>query len=183
MQNPSFVVALILGSIMLTAAIWVYVRHQAFGFGGAVLTVFGAILLGMPVWRTIDVSIDQKGISAKFEQLRTEIIEVQQGAEAKISQVEKRTDDQISRMRQRTEALEQYEAIQALYGEHKSKKSCSEYRRIVEQIKVYTESTNPVPESFRYTIRYPSQKAMPTISDLAIDRITRIQRVRSQCFE
>jgi len=89
----------------------------------------------------------------------------------------------LEKVRRREEALKQYDAIQALYGEHKSKKSCIKYRSIVEQIKVYVGSTNPVPKSFRYSIRYPSKKPMPTISDLAIDRITRIQRVRSQCFK
>jgi hypothetical protein len=80
-------------------------------------------------------------------------------------------------------ALEEFEAIQEIYNEHKSETTCVEYRNMVEQIRVFDGSPNPVPESFRYTILYPSKKAMPTISDLATDRITRIKRVRSQCFK
>lgn len=167
---------------MLIAATWVFVRHRSFGIGGGVLTVFGAILLGMPVWRTVDVSVDQSGVSAKFEQLETQIVDVKRETATKISQVEKRTEGQVSQLQRRTNALEQAQAIQAFYNEHKSRRTCMQYREIVKKISAYVGKTELVPEHMRYTVRYPSKKDTPTISDLATDRITRVKQVRSECF-
>jgi hypothetical protein len=63
------ILGLVLGSVMISTVCWTYAMHQQFGVGGAVLTVFGAILVGLSVWRTIDVSISPKGgVKAKFEQ-------------------------------------------------------------------------------------------------------------------
>lgn len=171
MDNPTFIVALILGAFMLCATMWVYIRKQVFGLGGSVLTVFGAVLIGMPVWKTIDVSVGQDGVNAKFEQMQAQITEVKKDADIKITQVERRTA-----------ALEQYEVIQAQYAKHKKENDCTDLRNIVEKIRVYSDSDYLVPEGFRYSVRYPSIKARPTISDLVTDRIGRIKRVKSQCF-
>lgn len=80
-------------------------------------------------------------------------------------------------------ALEDYEAVQALYGQSKPADNCVEVRRIVEHIRLYAGNERLVPESFRYTVRYPATKPAPTISDLAVDRITRIKKTKSQCFD
>lgn len=79
-------------------------------------------------------------------------------------------------------ALVDYEAVQALYLQARQSQSCVDYRRIVEHIRVYVGNKRPVPENFRYTVRYPTTKPMPTISDLATDRITRITQANSKCF-
>jgi hypothetical protein len=39
--NPAFIVALVLGTVMLASVCFVYVKHRTFGFGGASLTGFG----------------------------------------------------------------------------------------------------------------------------------------------
>jgi hypothetical protein len=80
-------------------------------------------------------------------------------------------------------ALEDYEAVQALYGQSRPAGNCVEVRRIVEHIRLYAGNERLVPESFRYTVRYPATKPAPTISDLAVDRITRIKNAKSQCFD
>jgi len=73
MANRVFTVALVLGSIILVTVCWVYIQHQAFGFGGTVLTVSAVVLLGMSVWRNIDVSVSEKGFQAKLEQVENKI--------------------------------------------------------------------------------------------------------------
>src|SRR5262245_11533691 len=70
-SNPAFVVALVLGSLMLACVCYVYVRHQTFGMGGSALSGLGVLLVGMSVWRTVDVSFDEKGVRAKLEQVET----------------------------------------------------------------------------------------------------------------
>jgi len=79
-------------------------------------------------------------------------------------------------------ALEDYEAVQALYSQAKSAHTCVEFRRIVEQIRLSVGNDRLVPESFRYTVTNPSTKPTPTISDLATDRIIRIKNINTQCF-
>ncbi|MBU0909102.1 MAG: hypothetical protein KKA54_20345 [Proteobacteria bacterium] len=80
-------------------------------------------------------------------------------------------------------ALEDYEAVHALYGQSRPADNCVEIRDIVEHIRLYVGNERLVPESFRYTVRYPTPKSVPTISDLATDRITRIKNTKSQCFD
>lgn len=69
--NPAFIVALVIGVTMLGAVCFVYVKHQTFGLGGTCLSGFGVILIGMSVWKTVDVSFDEKGIKAKLEQVES----------------------------------------------------------------------------------------------------------------
>jgi hypothetical protein len=68
MNNPAYVVALVLGSIILVSVCFVYVRHQVLQFSGMGLTAFAVVLIGMSVWKNIDVSVDQNGFTAKLEQ-------------------------------------------------------------------------------------------------------------------
>jgi hypothetical protein len=68
MNNPAYIVALVLGSIMLLSVCFVYVRHQVLQFSGMGLAAFAVILVGMSVWKNIDVSVDQNGFTAKLEQ-------------------------------------------------------------------------------------------------------------------
>lgn len=83
----------------------------------------------------------------------------------------------------RNKALADFESVQAIYNRSKSAKTCVQFRRIVEEIRLYVGNKRSVPESFKYSVLYPSKKSNPTISDLAIDRITRVKRINSQCFD
>ncbi|MDD5365396.1 MAG: peptidoglycan-binding protein [Gallionellaceae bacterium] len=68
MQNPAYVVALALGGIMLLSVCYVYVRHQVLQVGGMAMSGFAVILVGMSVWKSIDISVSGAGISAKLDQ-------------------------------------------------------------------------------------------------------------------
>ncbi len=82
------------------------------------------------------------------------------------------------------QALDDTTAIQAIYERASRDRSmgCPDVRRSVETIRVYTASGLPVPESYRYTVRYPREVADPTVADYATDRIERIKRSRAGCF-
>ncbi|HWR20945.1 MAG TPA: hypothetical protein VN444_03685 [Verrucomicrobiae bacterium] len=75
-----------------------------------------------------------------------------------------------------------YDAVQALYGKHKRTDDCTEIRRIVAEISEYAGNQQPVPQDARYSVRFPSMKADPTIADLVTDRITRVRSVKAECF-
>ena len=80
-------------------------------------------------------------------------------------------------------ALADYEAVQAIYIQAKAKgQTCVHYRNVVEKIRLHVGNPRLVPESFRYSVKFPSTKDTPTISDLATDRILRIKNVSTQCF-
>lgn len=75
-----------------------------------------------------------------------------------------------------------YDAVQALYSKHKSTYDCTEIRRIVAEISEYAGNQQPVPQDARYSVRFPSTKANPTMADLVTDRITRIRKGKAECF-
>lgn len=65
----TLIMGLILGTICVLAAIYNFVRHQNFGLGGVVLVVFGALLLGLSIWHSIELSISADGsVTAKYTQ-------------------------------------------------------------------------------------------------------------------
>lgn len=68
MQNPAYAVALILGGIMLLSVCYVYVRHQVLQAGGMAMSGFAVLLVGMSVWKSIDISVNEQGFSARLEQ-------------------------------------------------------------------------------------------------------------------
>ncbi|MCP3690349.1 MAG: hypothetical protein GY784_18255, partial [Gammaproteobacteria bacterium] len=69
MENPVFLIALIVGSIILLSVCFVYIRHQVLPLGGIALSLIGMILMGLSVWKSVDISIDDSGIHAKLDQI------------------------------------------------------------------------------------------------------------------
>jgi tetratricopeptide (TPR) repeat protein len=82
----TFALGILFGSIMLSTVCWVYLTRQEFGIAGAFLTVFGVVLLGLSIWKTIHVSVDSQGkVSAKLEerveQIQEDVRQVSQDAQ------------------------------------------------------------------------------------------------------
>jgi hypothetical protein len=72
-KNRTFEVGMLVGISLLGSVCWVYLQTHDLTSGGLAIALFGFILLSLSVWRNIDVSIGQKGITAKFEQFAAEI--------------------------------------------------------------------------------------------------------------
>ncbi|WP_321917448.1 MULTISPECIES: peptidoglycan-binding domain-containing protein [Paraburkholderia] len=70
-SNPAFLIGLVLGALMIVAVVYVYVKHRSFGLGGSCMSLLGVVLVGMSVWKSVDVSIDGKGMSARLDQVET----------------------------------------------------------------------------------------------------------------
>ena len=65
----TLIMGIILGTICLLAVVHNFVRHQNFGLGGVVLVAFGAMLLGLSIWQSVELSVDADGIvTAKYKQ-------------------------------------------------------------------------------------------------------------------
>lgn len=69
LETPVLCVSLAFGALSLGAAVWVYIKHQYFGFGGSILSMVGIILLGMSVWKSIDI---QAGENYRVRLLKAE---------------------------------------------------------------------------------------------------------------
>ncbi|HEC61671.1 MAG TPA: hypothetical protein ENI27_05390 [bacterium] len=98
-----------LGGLMILSVCWVYIKNQQFGFAGGVLTVFGVLLIGLSVWRTVNISISLKeGIKASFDQMERSVKEVVHQVReleshllTNISALEEMQPDKIANLRQR----------------------------------------------------------------------------------
>ncbi len=67
-KDADFVVGLVVGTAILGSVSFVYVRHQKLGLNGATLSLIGMILIGMSLWKSIDVGANHKGVWARLEQ-------------------------------------------------------------------------------------------------------------------
>lgn len=60
---------LIVGLLMLLAVCYVYVARRDFGLGGVVLSVFGVVLVGLSIWKTVEITVSANGdVTATFVQ-------------------------------------------------------------------------------------------------------------------
>ncbi len=76
MQSWSYAVGMIMGSVAVVSASYVWVKHQRFGVGGAFLSFVGVVLLGLSVWSRARVEISEGGLLAEFERLQQRLEEV-----------------------------------------------------------------------------------------------------------
>ena len=85
----ALILGLVFGSLMLCSLLFVYIKHKTFGLGGSVLTVFGVMLLGLSIWKTVEISITPKGeIEAKFEALEKRVEDVREIGNSTITKVD-----------------------------------------------------------------------------------------------
>lgn len=68
-KDIAFYFGLVLGSMLLVGAVYVYVKRLTFGLGGVVLIVFGAFLVGLSIWTSFTVSVKADGsLTAEYKQ-------------------------------------------------------------------------------------------------------------------
>ena len=85
----ALILNLVFGSLMLCSLLFVYIKHRTFGLGGSVLTVFGVMLLGISIWKTVEISVTLEGeIEAKFEALEKRVEDVREIADSTTTKVE-----------------------------------------------------------------------------------------------
>ena len=76
MQSWSYAVGMLIGSVAVVSASYVWVKHQRFGVGGAFLSFVGVVLLGLSVWSRARIEISEDGVLAEFERLERQVEEV-----------------------------------------------------------------------------------------------------------
>jgi len=75
-----------------------------------------------------------------------------------------------------------FDAVQQIYVALRTTVDCREIKHLVDRLTAYYTNTNLVPENARYSVLYPTKKEVPTIADLARDRVIRIQGAKRDCF-
>ena len=93
-QIVAMILGLMIGVAMLSVVTVVYLKHQRLGPSGAILSLFGIVLMGMSVWQTIKISVDRKGVVQAELIQRIESVEAEQkNVVSKMTSVEKATED------------------------------------------------------------------------------------------
>jgi hypothetical protein len=87
-KNRAFDVGLIVGVVLIGSVCWVYLHSYDLSVGGIALALFGLILISLSVWRNIDLSVNEKGITAKFEQFAAEVKAETSAAKEKVEKTE-----------------------------------------------------------------------------------------------
>lgn len=79
---------IVFGACAISSVSWVWFRKQIFAYGGSVLSVVGVILIGLSIYKTVDVRAAPGGIGiklAEMEQMLKEQGEAQKSAQASLA--------------------------------------------------------------------------------------------------
>ena len=86
MAHWAYVVGIVIGgaAVIISATVWL--KKQKFGAGGATLSLVGLVLIGLPVWSSVKLTLPGGGgLDAQFRELRLRVEQVA-GATQQISQ-------------------------------------------------------------------------------------------------
>ncbi|HEY3302914.1 MAG TPA: hypothetical protein VGL70_05185 [Candidatus Binatia bacterium] len=88
-QTATFIVGLILGTLAVGSACYVWVLHRAFGVGGGSLSVVGFALVGLSIWSSVKIQVSEGGLQAEFQRLSRQVQAVAQANETVTQEVKK----------------------------------------------------------------------------------------------
>ena len=75
-EQMALIIGLALGSAMLLIVSVAFLLGHAFGLGGVTLTLVGTLLLGLSIWRSVEIRVSPGGgFEASFERLKEEVRE------------------------------------------------------------------------------------------------------------
>jgi hypothetical protein len=82
---------IIFGSWALSSVIWVWTKKQIYAYGGSALSVVGIVLMGLSIYKTVDVRAAPDGIGIKLadvlEKALKEQAEAQKATQTKLAQL------------------------------------------------------------------------------------------------
>jgi len=88
-QTATFIVGLILGTLAVGSACYVWIRHRVFGVGGGSLSVVGFALVGLSIWSSVKIQVSEGGLQAEFQRLSRQVQAVAQANETVAQEVKK----------------------------------------------------------------------------------------------
>lgn len=76
LTNPVILTGLVMGSLALLSAVWVWYNKQQFGYGGTLLSFFGALLIGLSVFSKVQIRFGDVEIT--IERLERQVTSLQE---------------------------------------------------------------------------------------------------------
>ncbi len=77
-QTLVIVVGLILGAVLIAAAVLVGIKKQGFAYGEILITAFGVVLVGLSLWSRVSLELGQ--FKAEFDSLKKGVQDVAEAA-------------------------------------------------------------------------------------------------------
>jgi hypothetical protein len=72
-QLTASYIGVLLGSVLLIATVYSYLKKNNFGLGGTVLSLLGLTLIGLSLWSSVEFSVDAKGkVAVSYTQTQSE---------------------------------------------------------------------------------------------------------------
>lgn len=81
------IIGLIMGSVTLLTACYVWLRKQVFGLGGGILSLVGVILIGLSLWSNVSIEVSEGTIKAEFDRLERQMNDMAHANEAVTEEV------------------------------------------------------------------------------------------------
>ena len=113
MEQLVFGIGVALGAGALLTVYYVWVKRQTFGIGGSLLSVTGIVLVGLPLWSSINLSVSATGLRAELERMQERVEEVAEASAIVSETVVDLAEMQDSSHRQFTQLTEVLERRQA----------------------------------------------------------------------
>jgi hypothetical protein len=88
-QAVAFIAGIILGSIAVLSAVYVWVKDRTFGMGGGALSLAGIVLVGLSIWSSVRIKVNESGLEADFNRLQSQVSEVTKTSLAVTDEVRK----------------------------------------------------------------------------------------------
>lgn len=114
----AYIVGIVVGTVAMLTTCLVWFRKQVFGTGGAVLSLFGVMLIGMSVWGSVKITLPG-GIEAELETLKGKIeviAESSQGISDEVRNIAEVTETTRDEFVQLTRDLETLPALSHTSG-------------------------------------------------------------------
>jgi hypothetical protein len=111
----AIVAGIVFGSWALSSVIWVWTKKQIYAYGGSALSVVGVILMGLSIYKTVDVKAAPDGIGIKLAEIEKAVKnqgDAQQAAQQKLAQLPSDLGQKITALDQTVKQQGQIQAAQ-----------------------------------------------------------------------
>lgn len=100
MQRWAYITGIVCGLGLIGSVVFVYVTTREIAIPGLGLSLVGALLVGMSIWSSVKIKIDQTGVDAEFRRL--------QGQVNKIAEAAAEVSEEVTKIARVTEANRSY---------------------------------------------------------------------------
>ncbi len=86
-EDLAFLAGIVMGSILLLAVSWVWIRKQVLGAGGVTMSFVGVTLVGLTVWSSVRIQASPDGLLAEFDRRLESLTETVEEVDSNLQEV------------------------------------------------------------------------------------------------